>query len=128
MHISETVETMEVAKTFIESLGGSGLHDRFVPGPTTVEVSYADDHPQVRLDYHISPMSDPDAAAVITALSALDRVHWGTATTPYGVAWITTDTLRVKVTIEIYVPTPPRGRMLQEALLTAGWASVAGVG
>ena len=29
MHISETVATLEVAKDFIEGLGGSGLHDQF---------------------------------------------------------------------------------------------------
>lgn len=124
MHISETVQTMEVAKTFIESLGGSGLHDRFIPGPTTVEISSSKGHPLVRLDYHISSLPDPDAAAVVAALSALEAVHWSSGTVPYGI----TEIDGVKINIEIYVPSPPREPLLREALINAGWSSVAGVG
>lgn len=128
MHIAEIVETMEVAKTFIESLGGSGLHDRFIPGPTSVEVTYTNDHPQVRLDYHISNLRDADRAAIIESLAGLDKVQWGTATTPFGVAWLTTDNLRVKIQIEIFVPSEgSRGPLLQQALMAAGWRAVEGV-
>lgn len=126
MHISETVATIEVAKTFIEGLGGSGLHDRFIPGPTTVEISYGDrKRAHVRLDYHISSLSDPDAAAVIAALSGLDSVRWYTSgMVPFGETIVD----GVTITIQVYVPSPPREPLLREALVAAGWASVAGVG
>lgn len=130
MHITEMAATLEVAQTFIESLGGGGLHDTFVPGPSSVEVTYADDHPQISLDYHISGLRDGDRAAVIESLSKLERFHWGTATCPFGVAWLDADKVgRVKVQIEIYVPGPEsRGPLLKAALLAAGWRSVQGVG
>jgi|JI10StandDraft_1071094.scaffolds.fasta_scaffold463943_2 hypothetical protein len=124
MHISETVATLEVAKDFIEGLGGSGLHDRFIPGPTAVEVTHSKGQPHIRLDYHISSLPDADAAAVVTALSALDAVHWSFGTVPYG----TTEVDGVLITIEIYVPSPPREPRLREALINAGWSTVAGVG
>jgi hypothetical protein len=129
MHITEIVEVMEVAKTFIAGLGGSGLHDTFVPGPEAVEVTYKDDHAQVQLNYHLSLLSDADRAVVIESLSKVDKVLWGTATNPYGVAWLTTDTLRVKITIEVYTPSlGSRSPLLQRALEDAGWSAVRGVG
>lgn len=124
MHISETLTTLEVAKGFIEGLGGSGLHDRFVPGPTAVEITHRKGQPHVRLDYHISDLPDPDAAAVVAALSALDKVHWRFGTIPYGM----TEVDGVSIGIEIYVPSPPREPLLREALVNAGWSTVAGVG
>lgn len=129
MHINEILETMQVGEEFIRSLGGSGLHDRFVPGPTSVEVTYDSDHPQIALYYHISGLPDTDRAAIIESLSQLERVVWGTATVPFGVAWFTTDTQRVKVVIEVFVPgAESRGPLLQQALLAAGWRAVQGVG
>lgn len=121
MHISETVATLEVAKDFIEGLGGSGLHDRFIPGPTAVEVTHSKGQPHIRLDYHISSLPD---AEVVTALSALDAVHWSFGTVPYG----TTEVDGVTIDIWIYVPSPPREPRLREALINAGWSTVAGVG
>lgn len=129
MLIHEYIEVMKVAETFIESLGGSGLTDRFVPGPESVELSYRDDHAQLNLNYHISGMTDADRAVVVESVSRLDKVLWGTATNPYGVAWLTTDNLRVKVTIEVYMPgEASRGPLLREALDAAGWSAVRGVG
>lgn len=124
MHISETVATLEVAKTFIEGLGGGGLHDRFIPGPTAVEVTQRKLQPHIRLDYHISTLPDPDAAAVVAALSALDSVRWTTGSVPCG----TTKVDDVTIDIWIYVPSPPREPRLREALINAGWSTVAGVG
>lgn len=124
MHISETVATLEVAKDFIEGLGGSGLHDRFIPGPTAVEVTHSKGQPHIRLDYHISTLPDPDAAAVVAALSALDSVRWTTGSVPCG----TTKVDDVTIDIWIYVPSPPREPRLREALINAGWSTVAGVG
>ena len=124
MHISETVATLEVAKTFIEGLGGGGLHDRFIPGPTAVEVTHSKGQPHIRLDYHISSLPDADAAAVVAALSALDSVRWTTGSVPCG----TTKVDDVTIDIWIYVPSPPREPRLREALINAGWSTVAGVG
>jgi hypothetical protein len=129
MHTAEMAETLEVAKTFIESLGGGGLHDKFVPGPDTVEIGTSHGHPVIRLDYHLSFLTDPDRAVVIESLAGLEQFRWGTATNPFGVAQIHTDNLTVQVTVDIYVPGPEsRGPLLKAALLQAGWRSVAGVG
>jgi hypothetical protein len=129
MHTGQMADTLEVAKTFIESLGGVGLHDKFVPGPDTVEVTESHGHPMIRLDYHLSLLTDPDRAVVVEALAGLEQFHWGTATNPFGVAQISTDDAVVHVEIQIYTPGPEsRGPLLQAALVSAGWRNVAGVG
>ena len=129
MQNAEMADTLEVAKTFIENLGGDGLYDPFVPGPTSIEIASSNDHPVIRLDYHISQLTDPDRAAIIESLSKLEQVRWGTATNPFGVAMLDADDRRVQVTIEIYIPGPEsRGPLLQAALLAAGWRAASGVG
>lgn len=129
MHTAQMIDTLEVAQTFLGSLGGDGLTDPFFPAPSEIEIGTKDGHPQVHLHYHMSDLLDPDRGVIVGALSRLEAVEWGTGTVPFGKAWVSTGEDEVEIHIDVYVPcAESRGPRLTEALLFAGWANVVGVG